>query len=75
MAIPLIAIAALAQAGLGAGQMVGASARRRRAERNFDEFEIPQGVMSMLDIAHGISSQREIPGADLYRDRAMGDKI
>lgn len=72
MPIPAIMAMAIAQGMMGAGQKIGAANKRSRAERNFDEFEVPQGVMSMLDVAHGMSSQRELPGSGMFRERAMG---
>ena len=73
MPVPAIMTAAAVAQGIGGfAQRVGGANMRRRAESQFDKFEIPGSVMSMLDIAHGLSSQTEVPGADVTRSRVKG---
>lgn len=61
-----------AQAVVGAGQLISAGIKRRRAKKNFQEFEIPGSAKAYLDKATSIASQRGIPGEDLYRNGALG---
>lgn len=68
---PVIALAA-AQAAIGAGQLVGAGIKRRKAKKNFQEFQIPGSAKAYLDKATSIASQRGIPGEDIYRNNALG---
>ena len=70
MALPIWALLAGAQGLYGLFQNVQAANRRKRAERNFDKYQVPSSVFNMLDIAHGMSSQTEVPGADILRSRA-----
>lgn len=72
MPIPFLAIAAglsALQAGIGGVQSLQAAKTRREAERNFDKFQVPQGINSMMDLLQGMASQNEIPGADIARQR------
>lgn len=72
MPIPFLAIAAglsALQAGIGGIQSLQAAKTRREAERNFDKFQVPQGINSMMDLLQGMASQNEIPGADMARQR------
>ena len=68
MAIPLLAIAA-AQAALGAGQQISGAIQRRKAEKEFQKYEIPSGVNAMMDVMKTLSSQTEMPGSDLLRSK------
>ena len=62
----------LAQGLYGAGQKISAGVKRRKAESEFEEYKVPPAVNTMLDVAHGLSSQTEIPGADIARSRVKG---
>lgn len=71
MPIPaILAALAVAQGAKGIYDKAQASATRNRAENNFRRFQIPGAVNNMLSVAHGLSSQTEVPGADIYRNRA-----
>jgi hypothetical protein len=67
-----MAAIAVAQAAIGAGQLISAGAKRRKAKKNFQEFQIPGSAKAYLDKATSIASQRGIPGADIYRNNALG---
>jgi hypothetical protein len=71
MPLPLIALAAT-QAAIGIGQSISAGAKRRRAKREFDPYEIAASERERVRVAGGIASQREIPGADIIRERVRG---
>lgn len=65
----MMAIAAAAQGVVGLGQTALSAFQRRSAEKNFDKFQVPQGINSMMDLLQGMASQNEIPGADMARQR------
>lgn len=67
-----ITIAALAQAGMGVVQQYSSGVARRRAKRNFQNYTIPQSANTMLDVARDFSMERELPGSEMYRNRALG---
>lgn len=73
MVVPaaLVAMTA-AQGAMGLGQMASSASMRARANRNFDKFQVPDSINNMLDVVHGLSSQTELPGADIYRNRVKG---
>jgi len=60
------------QGMFGMGQKGKARKMRRRAEREFDEYSIPPSSFAALEQARLAKSRNEIPGADLYRNKAMG---
>lgn len=62
----LIALMA-AQGAIGLGQKLRASRMRRKAEREFDNYNIPSSALNYLEQARLRKSQNEIPAADLYR--------
>jgi len=72
MPLPVAAIMAIlggVQAATGIGQKIGAGIQRRKAEKEFDKYEIPSGIESMIDVMQGLASQTEVPGADILRSR------
>lgn len=64
-----------AQGAMGLGQMASSASKRARANRNFDKFQVPDSINNMLDVVHGLSSQTELPGADIYRNRVKGQMV
>lgn len=72
MAIPVMAAIAAGQAAIGAGELIGAGIKRRRAKKNFQEYQIPGLAKAYLDKATSIASQRGVPGEDIYRSNALG---
>jgi len=70
-----ISIAMLAmgagQAAMGVGQQISAGIQRRRARREFDEYQIPASAKASLDQAKSIASLRGVPGEDIYRSQAQ----
>jgi hypothetical protein len=72
MPLPVAAIMAIlggVQAATGIGQKIGAGIQRRKAEKEFDKYEVPSGIESMIDVMQGLASQTEVPGADILRSR------
>lgn len=71
MPIP-VAMAAIVAAQFAGGLIQkGNSARlRRKAKKEFDEYEIPKTATMALDRAQSLASQRGVPGEDIYRSRA-----
>lgn len=65
----IMALLSAGQGILGAGQKIGAKMQRGNAERNFQRMEIPSGVNAMMDVMKSLSTQTEVPGADLLRSR------
>jgi hypothetical protein len=65
---PVIA-AALISAAVGAAQMAKSESDRKKAEKNFDKYEIPSGVNAMMDVMKSLSTQTELPGSDILRSR------
>jgi hypothetical protein len=61
-----------AQLALGIGQNIASGIRRRKAKKNFQEFQIPGSAKAYLDKATSIASQRGVPGEDIYRNNALG---
>jgi hypothetical protein len=61
-----------AQLGLGVYDRIDAGIRRRKAKKNFQEFQIPGSAKAYLDKATSIASQRGLPGEDIYRNNALG---
>lgn len=72
-ASPWMAGLAVAQGLLGVGQKIFGGAKKKKAQANFDAYEIPSSVNMMLDKANGLASQTDIPGADIYRSRAQAN--
>lgn len=68
-ALALMALLSAGQGLLGVGQKVSAEVQRRKAEREFQGYEIPSGVKSMMGLLQSAASQRELPGADITRQR------
>lgn len=67
--VTIMAILGAVQAGTGIVQKIGAGAQRRKAEKEFDKYEVPSGIENMLDVMQGLASQTEVPGADILRSR------
>ena len=63
---------AAAQAAIGVGQAIAGGIRRRKAKKNFQEYQIPDSAKAYLDKATSIASQRGVPGEDIYRNNALG---
>lgn len=62
----------IAQTALGIGQMIKGSKMRKEAEQRFQNYRVPPTIRAMLGLAHGMSSQRELPGADVLRSGVKG---
>lgn len=60
---------AAGQAGLGLLQQGYSFLQRRKAEKDFQRYEIPSGVNAMMDVMKTLSSQTEMPGSDLLRSK------
>ena len=74
LAIPWAMIALTAAQAIGGGwQRMKASNERKEAEAAFDKFTVPPAVNTMLDRVQELSSQREVPGADIYRSKAKSE--
>jgi hypothetical protein len=67
----MMAIMAAGQGLMGIGQKIAGGIARRKAEKDFDKYEVPPSAMAMLQKAGEVASQNEIPGADMYRQKAM----
>jgi phosphate/sulfate permease len=66
-----VPVALLASAALSAYQIYKSDSDSKKAEKNFDKYEIPSGVNAMLDVMKSLSTQTELPGSDLLRSRQM----
>jgi phosphate/sulfate permease len=66
-----VPVALLASAALSAYQIYKSESDSKKAEKNFDKYEIPSGVNAMLDVMKSLSTQTELPGSDLLRSRQM----
>jgi hypothetical protein len=60
---------AAGQVGLGLIQQGIGAIQRRKAEKNFDKYQIPSGVNAMMDVMKSLSTQTELPGSDILRSR------
>jgi len=64
---------AAAQGLFGIGQKIASGIQRRKAKKDFTNYEIPTSASLALDQANSLASQTEIPGADIYRSRAQSN--
>lgn len=69
--LTMMAVGAGIQGLLGIGQKIGAGRMRRRAQKEFNPYEIPSSARASLDKAASVASMRGVPGEDLARSRAM----
>ena len=67
----MMMIGSAVQGGLGVGQKVQAALMRRKAEREFDDYQIPASARAALEKASSVASMRGLPGEDLARARTM----
>lgn len=67
----MMAAASAAQGALGVGQKIQAALMRRRAEREFDDYQIPASARAALEKAASVATMRGLPGEDLARARTM----
>ena len=61
----------VAQMALGAGQMIGQGIQRRKAEREFDEYQVPGSMYDLLEKARVQAAGKGMPEEDLYRSQAQ----
>jgi hypothetical protein len=67
----LMAGLSVAQLALGAGQMIGQGIQRRKAEREFDQYQVPGSMYDLLEQARIQAAGKGLPEEDLYRSQAQ----
>lgn len=65
LTMSLLAIPALAQAGIGIGQL---SRARKYADVQRPQYTVPESMVRMQDIAETLASQRRLPGQDVIEE-------